>query len=36
MSTYYVGTIACDSNYLAHYGVVGMKWGKLNREITTP
>lgn len=32
MSTYYVGNIACDSNYLAHYGVKGMEWGEHKKK----
>lgn len=24
---YYVGGIACNSNYLEHFGIPGMKWG---------
>ena len=25
---YYIGSLSFDSNYLEHYGVKGMKWGK--------
>lgn len=27
MSIYYVGSMLCDSNFLAHHGIKGMKWG---------
>ena len=27
MADYYVGNIPVSSNYLAHYGVIGMRWG---------
>lgn len=32
---YYIGNLSFDSNYLEHYGVKGMKWGKHRARIRT-